>query len=55
MQSDDEMNPYRHQEFQFKLLEALHYGTESKHLVSKGNLIGLLSLFLYPFYANIGT
>ena len=41
---------YRHQEFQFPLLDAAHCGTESEHQVSNGSLIGLFSLFVFsPF------
>ena len=35
---------YKHQEFQFPLLDAAHCGTESEHQASNGSLIGLFSL-----------
>ena len=41
---------YKHQEFQFPLLDAAQCGTESEHQVSNGSLIGLFSFFtLSPF------
>ena len=41
---------YRHQEFQFPLLDPAHCGTESEQQVSNASLILLFSLFiLYPF------
>ena len=40
---------YRHQKFQFPLLDAFHCGTESDH--SNGSLIGSFSLFiLFPLH-----
>ena len=50
MKLDSQYIPvYRHQEFQFPLLDAAHCGTESKHQVSNGSLIGLFSLILSHF------
>ena len=44
------LKQYRHQEFQFPVLDAVHCGTESEHQVSNGSLIGLFSVFiLSPF------
>ena len=44
---------YRHQEFQFPLLDAAHCGTESEHQVSNGSLIGLFSLFILSHFTRI--
>ena len=47
------MQVYKHQEFQFPLLDAAHCGTESEHQVSNGNLIGLFSLFILSHFTQI--
>ena len=44
---------YKHQEFQFPLLDAAHCGTESEHQVSNGSLIGLFSLFILSPFTRI--
>ena len=44
---------YKHQEFQFPLLDAVHCGTESEHQVSNGSLIGLFSLFILSPFTRI--
>ena len=44
---------YRHQEFQFPLLDAAHCGTESEHQVSNGSLIGLFSLLILSPFTQI--
>ena len=44
---------YKHQEFQFPLLDAAHCVTESEHQVSNGSLIGLFSLFLLSSFTRI--
>ena len=44
---------YKHQEFQFPLLDAAHCGTESEHQVSDGSLIGMFSLFILSPFTRI--
>ena len=44
---------YRHQEFQFPLLNAAHCGTESEHQCSNGSVIGLFSLFILSPFTRI--
>ena len=44
---------YKHQEFQFPLLDATHCGTESEHQVSNGSLIGLFSFFILSPFTRI--
>ena len=44
---------YKHQEFQFPLLDAVHCGTESEHQVSYGSLIGLFFLFILSPFTQI--
>ena len=45
--------PYRHQKFQFSLLDAAHCGTVSEHQVSNGILIGLFALFILSPFTQI--
>ena len=43
----------RHQEFQYPLLDAAHYGTQSENQVSNGSLMGLFSLFILSPFTRI--
>ena len=47
------LSVYKHQEFQFPLLDAAHCGTESEHQVSNGNLNGMFSFFILSPFTRI--
>ena len=49
----EELGHLRHQDFQFRLLDAAHRGTESEHQVSNGSIIGLCSLFILSPFTRI--